>query len=313
MAQFQHQDIIEIAQGASLLRFAPQAGGRLLSWHIDGEPVIHWPDVADWSQPAKIRGGNPLLFPFLGRHRVDGQIGRWRDAAGTVRDLPMHGFARDLPFAASVEPAAVASGAGESATVRMTLTDTDATRTGYPFGFRFEAVYRLADDHTLDVELTTVNTGAAGTAPLPYYAGHHFYFSLPHTQRSETVLELPRTTRCFQQPDGSISPAEPGEPRYTLDEARILDRFHCLDGVPDQPVRLVAPGLNRTITIDLQQPGSVPWYSVTTWTEAAESDFYCVEPWLGLPDAIHNGLGLRWLEPGQTETAALRITVGALR
>jgi D-hexose-6-phosphate mutarotase len=117
MAQFQHQDIIEIAQGASLLRFAPQAGGRLLTWHIDGQPVIHWPDVADWSQPAKIRGGNPLLFPFLGRHRVDGQIGRWRDAAGTVRDLPMHGFARDLPFAATVEPAAAAAAGstGESA------------------------------------------------------------------------------------------------------------------------------------------------------------------------------------------------------
>jgi galactose mutarotase-like enzyme len=57
----------------------------------------------------------------------------------------------------------------------------------------------------------------------------------------------------------------------------------------------------------------VPWYAVTTWTEAADSDFYCVEPGLGLPDAIHNGMGLRWLEPGQTEAATLRINVGKLR
>lgn len=305
MAQFQHQDILETATGGSLLRYAPQAGGRLLSWHIDGEPVIHWPDVADWSQPARIRGGNPLLFPFLGRHRVDGQIGRWRDAQGVVRDLPMHGFARDLPFAATVETA----DAGAT-TIHMVLTDSDATRAGYPFGFRFEAIYRLVDDHTLDVELITTNTGAN---PLPYYAGHHFYFSLPHAQRGETVLELPRTERRYQQADGSISAAEPGAPSYTLDEARILDCFHCLDGIPDQPVKLVASGLNRTITIDLQRPGSEPWYAVTTWTEAPESDFYCVEPWLGLPDAIHNGLGLRWLGAGQTETAALRITVAALR
>lgn len=265
MAQFQQQDILEIAQGASLLRFAPQSGGRLLSWHIDGKPVIHWPDAPDWSQPAKIRGGNPLLFPFLGRHRVDGQIGRWRDAQGTVRDLPMHGFARDLPFEGSVD----AQGSG----VHMTLADSDATRTGYPFGFRFEAVYRLADDHTLDVELITTNTG---NAALPYYAGHHFYFSLPHTQRGETVLELPRTQTRFQQPDGSISPAEPGEPSYTLDAARILDRFHCLDGAPERPVRILAPGLNRTITIDLQRPGSVPWYAVTSWTEADMESSVCV-------------------------------------
>nr|WP_259295039.1 aldose epimerase [Paraburkholderia sp. DHOC27] len=297
---------METAQGASQLRFAPQDGGRLLSWLIDGEEVIHWPDAADWSQPAKIRGGNPLLFPFLGRHRVDGQIGRWRDAQGVVRNLPMHGFARDLPFAATVEEATGKAGAR----VHMVLTDNDATHAGYPFKFRFEAIYQLADDHTLDVELVTTNTGSDA---LPYYAGHHFYFALPHTQRAETVLELPHTRRCFQQPDGSISPSEQGEPRYTLDEARIIDRFHCLDGAPNQPVKLVMPGLNRSITIDLERPGSLPWYAVTTWTETPESDFYCIEPWLGLPDAIHNGMGLRWLEAGQTEKAALRISVAPLR
>ncbi|RDK01300.1 aldose epimerase [Paraburkholderia lacunae] len=295
------QDILEIAQDASVLRFSPQAGGRLLSWIVDGEPVIHWPEHADWRQPARIRGGNPLLFPFLGRHRVDGKIGYWRDTEGTVRALPMHGFARDLPFEAHAD----VHGAG----LRMILTDSDATRGGYPFGFRFEAAYCLVDAHTLEVTLSTANTG---DAPLPYYAGHHFYFTLPHTQRGETSLELPRTERRYQQDDGSISAAEPGEPCYTLDEARILDRFHCLDGAPQRPVRIVAPGLNRVVTIDLQRPDSVPWYAVTTWTEAPGSDFYCVEPWLGLPDAIHNGMGLRWLEPGQSETAALRINVGAL-
>jgi galactose mutarotase-like enzyme len=298
MPTFQNQDILEITQGTALLRIAPQAGGRLLSWHVDGQPVIHWPDQADWSQPARIRGGNPLLFPFLARHRVDGQIGRWRDSAGVVRDLPMHGFARDLPFAASVD----AQGAG----VTMTLSDSDATRAAYPFGFRFEATYRLADARTLDVDLITTNTGDTA---LPYYAGHHFYFTLPHTQRAGTVLDLPPTQRRHQQADGSISPATPGEAHYTLDDPRIIDRFHCLDGMPTRPVRLVAPGLGRTITIDLQRPGSIPWYAVTTWTEAPESDFYCVEPWLGLPDAIHNGLGLRWLAPGVTETASLRIAV----
>ncbi|WP_144137924.1 aldose epimerase [Paraburkholderia sp. BCC1884] len=295
----QQPDILEIAQDTSVLRFAPQAGGRLMSWIIDGEEVIHWPEHADWSQPARVRGGNPLLFPFLGRHRVDGKIGYWRDAAGTVRELPMHGFARDLPFDAHADT----DGAG----LRMVLTDSDATRAGYPFGFRFEATYTLVDAHTLDVSLTTTNTG---DTRLPYYAGHHFYFTLPHTQRGESTLDLPKTERCYQQEDGSISPGEPGAPRYTLDEARILDRFHCLVGAPDQPVRLTAPGLNRVITIDLQRPGSVPWYAVTTWTEAAGSDFYCVEPWLGLPDAIHNDRGLRWLEAGQTETATLRISVG---
>ena len=64
-----------------------------------------------------------------------------------------------------------------------------------------------------------------------------------------------------------------------------------------------------SLEIALDVPGSIPWYAVTTWTEKPDSDFYCVEPWLGLPDAIHNGLGLRMLAPGATETATLRIRV----
>jgi galactose mutarotase-like enzyme len=274
MTTFQQQDILEIRHGEALLRIAPQHGGRLLSWHIGNDAIIHWPDTADWSTPARVRGGNPLLFPFLGRHRVDGQLGQWQDSSGVVRALPMHGFARDLPFA-----------------------------------FRFEAAYRFIDTHTLEAELTVTNTG---DAPLPHYAGHHFYFALPHGMRAQTTLELPPTERRHQFPEGPISEPSPGAPRYTLDEARILDRFHCLLDVPSEPVRLDCAPLGRRIEIDLNRPGSVPWYAVTTWTEADTSDFYCVEPWLGLPDAIHNGMGLRWVAPGRTESATLRINVGSI-
>ncbi|MGN6669200.1 MAG: aldose epimerase [Trinickia sp.] len=292
------QALVDIAHGSSRLQLAPQWGGRLLSWRIGGEPVIFWPERADWSNVARVRGGNPLLFPFLGRHRVDGRLGEWRDAQGFVRALPMHGFARDLPFSHALD----ADGHG----VRMTLTDTEETRAHYPFAFRFEAAYRLVDTRTLEVSLSTTNLG---DTPLPYYAGHHFYFALPHTLRSETMLALPATVRRRQLEDGSISAPETGAASYTLADPLIHDRFHCLQGMPTAPVRIDSPSLRRRIEIDLDRQGSVPWYAVTTWTETDTSDFYCVEPWLGLPDAIHNGLGLRWLEPGRTETASLAIRV----
>jgi galactose mutarotase-like enzyme len=303
MPQFQNQDVIELVRGASRLLVAPQAGGRLLSWEIDGAPIIHWPAAPDWSKPGLIRGGNPLLFPFIARQWVDGQAGRWRDSHGVVRDVPLHGFARDLPFAAQVAP----QGDG----VRMTLTDSAQTRAIYPFGFRFEAAYRLADETSLDVELTTTNTG---DTPLPYYAGHHFYFALPHAQRGETTIALPRNVHRRQfKDDGTTTEAAPGATHYRFDDPQIIDRFHCLDGEPDVPVRIEMPSQRRAIEIDLRRPGSAAWYAVTTWTLAPESDFYCVEPWLGLPDAIHTGLGLRWLEPGETQRAELRIRVSAMR
>jgi galactose mutarotase-like enzyme len=297
-------NVIEIQRDGAAIQLAPAAGGRLMTWRIGGEPVIHWPDPLDpaaWANAAKIRGGNPLLFPFLGRHFVDGQINKWRDQDGVVHDLPTHGFARNSPFSATRD----ADGHG----LRMTLVDSDATRAGYPFAFRFEAAYRIVDANTLEVELTTSNPGEVA---LPYYAGHHFYFHLPHTQRAQSTIELPRTERCHQLADGAISEGTPGNSHYSLGDASIVDNFHCFTGPADQPVRVELPGLKRSIAFELDQPDSVPWYCVTTWTEADTSDFYCIEPWIGLPDAIHNGRGLRWLAPGKTETASLRLVVTPL-
>lgn len=178
--RFQNQNVIELERECSSLLVAPQFGGRLLRWRIAGHDVIGWPNHANWNEPARIRGGNPLLFPFLGRHRVDGEIGRWRDRAGIVRALPMHGFARHLPFEPIVDTA--------NARIDMRLTDSNATRADYPFGFRFDATYHLVDGSTLEVTITTTNTG---DTPLPYYAGHHFYFTLPHVLRAESSLALP--------------------------------------------------------------------------------------------------------------------------
>ncbi|CAM2147596.1 aldose 1-epimerase [Pararobbsia alpina] len=297
---FQGHDIIELSLDGSHLRAAPQIGARLLTWQVGGHDLIHWPADADWSHPAKVRGGNPLLFPFLGRHRVDGEIGKWRDHDGNVYALPAHGFARDSVFAVT------ANTTSPKPSVTMTLTDSPATRAVYPFAFSFSAVFTLLSADTLEVSLVTENRG---DTPMPYYAGHHFYFVLPHDLRAGTTIDLPPTTRRFHQPDGALSAPEPGERRYTLDEARIQDRFHVIDAVPnaDRTVSVRTPALGRTIEFDLRD-SPAPWYAVTTWTENEQSDFFCVEPWLGLPDAIHNGTGLRWVAPGATETATLRLT-----
>ncbi len=52
----------------------------------------------------------------------------------------------------------------------------------------------------------------------------------------------------------------------------------------------------------LQRPNSVPSVSlVTTWTEAAESDFYCVEPLARRLMRFLTAWACRWLQPGKTE------------
>ena len=288
---FQGQSVYELACGSSRVLLAPGYGARLLKWTIGEQEIIHWPEDANWANEysvAHTRGGNPILFPFIARHYGNGVLGEWRDNAGTVRELPMHGFARDMPF----EVVEATSGV-----LRMRLTPTTATRAMYPFEFIFDVVYELKDN-TLQATFETTN---AGKAPLPYYAGHHFYFSIPHAERMDWNIILPCARWGLQEKDGTVNFYAATKTEFDLDDTDLMDRFH-LD-FSDSRVLLKHRLSHRQIAIELPCEYSVPWYDVTTWTASPEADFFCVEPWLGLPDAIHSGHGLRWLEAGQTEKA----------
>ena len=265
----------------------PGHGARILRWERKGREIITWPEDADWSRVLKVRGGNPILFPFVARHFVDGRMEFWRDNRGTVRPMPMHGFARNAPFTVVEE-------AGE--TVRLRLTDSDATRPDYPFAFQFDVVVRLHPASRLEVRFETTNRG---DQPLPYYPGHHFYFAIPHGERADWSLHLPCAAWGRQNEDGSIRHEKAASASLRLDDPALVDRFHI--GPLGETFALENARAGRRLILELAS--SIPWFALTTWTSAPESDFYCLEPWLGLPNAIHHGEGLRWLQPGATETA----------
>jgi galactose mutarotase-like enzyme len=289
---FQNQAAYELSVAGSHVILCPEHGARILRWEKAGREIITWPDNADWSKVLKVRGGNPVLFPFIARHFVDGQPELWKDAEGTVRRMPQHGFARDAKFI-------VVDDDNENS-LRMRLTDSEATHELYPFRFRFDVVVALLAGPRLEVRFETKNTG---NYPMPYYAGHHFYFAIPHDARGDWTLHVPCAEWGRQSPDGAIvrEPATAADVR--LDDATAIDRFQI--GPSENSITLANAKTGRRLALELKPPGSAPWYAVTTWTENPASDFYCVEPWLGLPNAIHHGEGLRWLTPGAAETAAV--------
>jgi aldose 1-epimerase len=290
---FQNQPAWEIGAGDGRVIVAPEHGARILRWEQAGREIIRWPAEADWTRILKVRGGNPILFPFVARHFVDGQPEVWRDEAGTIRRMPQHGFARDAKFTVVEE--------GPENSLRMRLTDTEETRVFYPFSFRFDVVVALEAPGQLRVDFETTNTGRE---PMPYYAGHHFYFAVPHQERIQWQLHLPCAEWGRQNPDGSIRREKAAQSDFCLDDPALVDRMQ---------VGPAATGIKmsngpRRLEFDLRS--STPWYAATTWTEADTSDFYCLEPWLGLPNAIHHGQGLRRLNSGQNEkaTCILKVT-----
>jgi galactose mutarotase-like enzyme len=289
---FQNQPVWQILEAGNKVLVSSEHGARILRWERDGREIIRWPEDTDWQNILKVRGGNPILFPFVARHFVDGKNELWRDAGGTVRPMPQHGFCRDAKFTVVED--------GRENTLRMRLTDSEATRALYPFAFQFDVVVSLLPGSRLEVRFENTNSG---TTPLSYYAGHHFYFALPHQQRADWTLHLPCSAWGRQSPEGAIlrEPAKSGDLR--LDDATIIDRFQIGPKTTKAPLSNSRTG--QSLVFELEHPGSVPWYAVTTWTQSDDSDFFCIEPWLGLPNAIHHGEGLRWLAPVTKETATV--------
>lgn len=291
--EFQGHEVCVLQSETSTIRIAPDRGARLLTWQSQGQELLYWPEEADWSALHLVRGGNPVLFPFIARHKVDGVLGKWKDEEETVREMPMHGFARESRFEV-VDTM-------EDGWFLMRLTANDWTRSLYPFDFVFEMGYRL-EGSTLDCLFRVENRG---NQPMPYYTGHHFYFAVPHLQRADWSLDLPSQKWGRQQMDGSMLFTDPeSDAIFTLDDKALIDRMHLHSHF--EKVRLKNQSGTFDIELDLHKT-TVPWYAVTTWTLEETSDFYCVEPWLGLPNAIHHKHGLRWLEPGQREEAVLKI------
>jgi galactose mutarotase-like enzyme len=284
---FQNQPVVELADQDSRVLISAGHGARILRWERGGREIIHWPDDADWTKILKVRGGDPVLFPFIARHFVDGVIDRWRDTDGTVRTMAQHGFARDAKFAVLQQ---------RSTFVRLRLTDDPSTREAYPFAFVFDVVMELHPNARLEIRFETINKSGR---PLPYYPGHHFYFAIPHAERAAWNLSLPCESWGRQSPDGAIVHEPAASTPMNLADPGIVDRF----AIKPACDHVALFNGDRRLVIEIPGRGSAPWYAVTTWTEKPDSDFYCIEPWLGLPNAIHHGEGLRHVLPDHVETA----------
>jgi galactose mutarotase-like enzyme len=170
------------------------------------------------------------------------------------------------------------------------------TREAYPFAFQFDVVFTLAPESRLEIRFETTNHSER---PLPYYAGHHFYFAIPHAERPDWHLLCACASWGRQNPVGAIVHEPATTEQLSLADPAIVDRFAIEPKT--HHVTLINAIAARRLVIEL--PGPTPWYAVTTWTEKPDSDFYCVEPWLGLPNAIDHGEGLRKIPPGATEVA----------
>jgi galactose mutarotase-like enzyme len=283
----------------------PEAGARLMHWshaRADGSlrDIVHWPEMAELDRPvAKVRGGNPILFPFNARVFEGGEIHFWRDPAGKRRPMPMHGFARQGTFVLED-----INDAGFAATLRP----TDADREAYPFDYEFTVRYRF---QRLSFGCDFILRNHGDTA-LPWSAGHHFYFTAPWTEghrRSDYVIEFPDGQTGRQSPIGDVV-AGPALPRRCpLDHPDLVDTFHL--GLARNAVRFGPADGSEFVQLSHgtnAKPNADACF--VTWTSDADAPYYCVEPWMGPPNAPGHGRGLHHVAPGATGQFSVDVAIG---
>jgi galactose mutarotase-like enzyme len=273
-----------LARGAELCVLRDSTGRDYL-WAA--EPV--WPRHA------------PVLFPIVGRLRDDTLVHN-----GQSYRLTQHGFARDRLFS-WVERSA--------AGCRLALTDDAQTRAMYPFAFRFEIAYAIAET-MLEVTYTVTNTGEE---VLPASMGAHPAFRWPLVpgepkQAYALTFDADETAPLRGVSGGLLTPADRPSPiagrRLALNEALFAADALILEHPASRSVRFAAAnGPSLTVSWDgFEQLG--------LWSRAG-GDFLCIEPWLGMASpADFAGEFTRkpWLmliEPGESRSAVHRITVGA--
>ncbi len=274
----------------------PECGARLMSWtiHMAGNTprqVIYWPESTHWKHPEKIRGGNPILFPFVARSYLDGIEGMWQPKHGAPLPMPRHGFAR----------------AGHFKLIEITengfcaeLVPKQEDQHSYPFDYRFQVHYTF-EELGLKVMLSLENLGSSA---IPWCAGHHFYFTLPWhpaLSRKHYTLFIPAKKSFYHATDGSLIPGDKPKQEESFADPKLLDRIHTK--LTQAKLRFGPKNAEELVSMQIgEDPIPSPWTSVTTWTEAEDSPFYCVEPWMGPPNATGHQQGLHWVAPGQKES-----------
>lgn len=297
------QKLVRWRVGQSTFLALPERGARLMNWNLtlgDGtvRDVLHWPEIGSFEDFHRVRGGNPILFPFGGRSFDRGEINFWRDPSGVRRPMPIHGVARQGEF----RPVRL-----DARGFAATFVPGEEARACYPFDYEFTVGYRF-ESFGLSCELTLKNLGSV---PLPWSAGHHFYFAVPWSEgakRADYLIRLPAERRWKQDSAGRLVPGPALKPVESLGNPALIDTIHTdlragevVFGEPDRPgdvkVRLGAEG------------PPPPEAAFVTWTEKDESPFYCVEPWMGPPNAAGTGVGLHLVPPGSSRNFIVSVAV----
>jgi len=245
-----------------------------------------------------------LLFPNPGRIAHGRAI-----IGGKVYPANMHGFANDLPFTL-VEQA-------EDRLV-LELTANEQTRKCYPYEFRLQVEFILAEDMLIQ-NFHIVN---ADNKPVFYCLGAHpgFYCPLVLGEQAEDYelvfdkpqqlqqQELEENTRLLT---GNQSPYLKGETTIPLHDHFFDNGPMLFDGMAANTLTLRSKASGSFVEMGIKD-----FSHLCLWGVPTRMSLIAIEPWIGTTDRVdtdhvwEHKPGIQKVEAGKTNTHTLTYRVG---
>lgn len=284
-------DQFELTRGGSRAVIT-QVAAALREFSVDG---VHLTEpYSDTVTPPF--GDGIVLAPWPNRVRdgkwvLDGQTLQL-DITEPARGNALHGLLRVAPYLVV-----------ERAESSITLAATVYPQHGYPFRVATTVTYELVDGGLRVIHTATNESGA----PAPVAFGTHPFFRIGDVPIEELTLTLHAATR-FDVDDRLNPLAEvPVDGDFDLRGGRLVAEleldtaFGGLAPVDRVVATLAAPDGRRVSLWQDENHG----YSQVFTTRSFPKDgglglAVAVEPMTAPPDALNSGLGLTWLEPGET-------------
>jgi galactose mutarotase-like enzyme len=265
-------ETVHLAGGRAEAWLAPERGGLLTRFSLDGEDVLYLDEASLADRTKNVRGGVPILFPIAGKLAPD-------VLPGATAPLKQHGFARNLAWR-------VIEAAADRAT--LGLDASDETRAAFPHDFALRYTYTISEG-SLIIDQRFENLGEG---PMRIQPGLHPYFRVEDKARARITTDA---TLAWDNVAGERRPFRADQ----LDLAAGEVDLHLLDhGSPR--TRLSRPGA-RDIVLEWSADQAV----LVLWTLPGRP-FVCVEPWSAPANALHTGGGLQ-VPPGGAHTSVLTI------
>ena len=301
--EYQGRKIHRWKVGASTYLVNPEAGARLMSWFAnmaDGSvrDIIHWPEGADYDNIGKVRGGNPVLFPFCGRCHAEGETGFWEDPTGKVRPMPQHGFARNSQFELQDT---------NETFFRAKLIPDAESKKCYPYDYELLVSYFFGE-LGFQVELGLRNFEEF---PIPWSPGHHFYFTLPWhdgLSRENYQIKLPAKRALRHRSTGELEPEvlDKRVDTHGFDDGALVNRIHS--HLASAECTFGPKGGEEQVAVRFKEPEPLPSArTIVTWTESPEAPYYCIEPWMGPPNSPAHRNGLQFINGGESASFTVEV------